>query len=427
MSKSLNAESLTVKSVLLSSLRPDPANVRKHDEKNLDAIKGSLARFGQQKPIVVDRSGVIRAGNGSFVAARSLGWKEIQVVVSDLDSLEATAYAIADNRTAELADWDAPALAQLLEELRADDALAGVGFDDEDIDALLAELEEGMDPDEVDDQGPEEPPAEPVTRVGELWLLGDHRLLCGDSTSTEDVQRLMGGKQAQLMATDPPYCVDYTGSARPQGSGKDWSDKYREVDIPDLGDFLRAAMTAALPALQKDAGIYVWHAHVKYPVVAEVFEEFNILRHQAIIWAKPSSTFGFSFYRWEHEPCLFGWLKGHKPPHLLKNTMGTVWQVDWEGKARIVGNEHPTQKPVRLFEIPMEQHTKRGGIVYEPFSGSGSQLIAAQKLGRQCFAMELCPAFVDVAIQRWQKATGKQAVLEGTDQTFDSRPLADGQ
>jgi len=296
-----------------------------------------------------------------------------------------------------------------------------VGFDEDDLDELLSELEQDTDAGEVDDHGPELPPEEPVTRLGDLWLLGGHRLLCGDSTSPEAVQRLMGGRQASLMATDPPYCVDYTGSERPSGSGKDWSDKYREIDIPDLGDFLRATLVAALPALRTDAGIYIWHAHVKYPVVAGVFEEFDILRHQAIIWAKPSSTFGYSFYRWEHEPCLFGWRKGNKPPHLLKNTMGTVWQIDWEGKARIVGNEHPTQKPVRLFEIPMEQHTRRGGIVYEPFSGSGSQLIAAQNLGRQCFAMELCPAFVDVAIRRWQKATGEQAVLEGTDQEFDNR------
>ena len=135
------------------------------------------------------------------------------------------------------------------------------------------------------------------------------------------------------------------------------------------------------------------------------------------IWAKPSSTFTYSFYRWAHEPCLFGWRKGNKPPHYLKNAMTSVWEVDWEGKARIAGS-HPTQKPTRLFEIPMEQHTRAGEIVLEPFSGSGSQLIAAEKLGRKCRAMEIGPAFVDVAIRRWEEATGKEAVLDETGLTY---------
>ncbi len=181
---------------------------------------------------------------------------------------------------------------------------------------------------------------------------------------------------------------------------------------------MRGVFQAVLPHLTDNAGIYVWHAHLQYPVLDRVFEEFGLLRHQPVIWVKPSSTFTYSYYRWAHEPCLFGWRKGHKPPHYLKNGLTSVWEVDWEGKQRVVGNEHPTQKPLRLFEIPMEQHTKRGEVVLEPFSGSGSQLIAAERLRRLCRAMEISPAFVDVAVRRWEQATGKQAVLDGCEKTF---------
>src|SRR5262249_34241380 len=153
-------------------------------------------------------------------------------------------------------------------------------------------------------------------------------------------------------------------------------------------------------------GIYVWHAHLQYPVIDGVFEKLGILRHQPIVWVKPSSTLTYAYYRWAHETCVFGWRRGHKPPHYLENGLSTIWEVDWEGKQRIVGNGHPTQKPLRLFEIPMEQHPRRGELVLEPFSGSGSQLIAAERLSRRCRAIEIAPAFVDVAVRRWERATG---------------------
>lgn len=410
---------MNIKLVPLGSLHQDPGNVRTHGARNMQAIRESLARFGQAEPLVVQqRTGRVIGGNGRLEAMRQLGWEECEIVPLDLDDQQATALAIALNRTAELADWDEPALAQILQQLRAEDALDGVGYSEDDIDALLAELGQLPEPAEVDDPGPGEPPENPITRPGDLWVLGDHRLLCGDSTNGDDVARLMDGDTAALMATDPPYCVDYTGNQRPQDSGKDWSDKYREIDIKDLGEFLRGVFAAVLPHLRETAGVYVWHAHLQYPVIDAVFEEHGLLRHQPIIWVKPSSTFTYSYYRWAHEPCLFGWRKGHKPPHYLQNCMTSVWEVDWEGKQRIVGNEHPTQKPVRLFEIPMEQHTRAGQVVLEPFSGSGSQLIAAERLGRRCRAMELSPAFVDVAVRRWQGATGKQAVDAESGRTF---------
>jgi DNA modification methylase len=406
---------LAVVRVPIASLVSDPANARKHGEENLDAICASLRRFGQAEPLIVQEgTDRVIAGNGRLAAMKKLGWREADVVYLKIDDLNATALGIAMNRTAELAEWDNETLGRLLSELRTENALDGVGFSSGEIDELLAELSDG--PGEVNDDGPEQPPVDPVSRPGDLWTLGDHRLLCGDSTKAEDLARLMGGEQAVLWSTDPPYCVNYTGKDRPihdgKPSGKDWSHVYREIDIEDLGTFLDGVFTAALPHVRDDAGVYVWHAHVQQPVIAATFEKHGILLHQVLVWVKPCATFGHSYYRWRHEPCAFGWRRGRKPAHGF-GQLDSVWEIDWDGKARVTGNEHPTEKPTRLFEIPMEVHTKPGAVVLETFSGSGSQLIAAEKLRRRCRAIEIQPAFVDVAIRRWQKATGREATLDG--------------
>jgi DNA modification methylase len=232
---------------------------------------------------------------------------------------------------------------------------------------------------------------------------------------------VLGGKRATLLSTDPPYCVDYTGNDRPvhdgKSSGKDWSHVYREVDIADLGQFLDGVFAACLPHIEDAAPIYVWHAHVQQPTIAAAFDRHGLLLHQVLVWVKPCATFGHGYYRWKHEPCAFGWKRGNKPTHGL-GQLETVWEADWDGKARIT-TFHPTSKPTRLFEIPIEQHTKPGAVILEPFNGSGSQLIAAEKLHRRCCALEISPAFVDGTIARFEKATGKKALLEGTAQTFE--------
>ncbi len=400
----------------IERLHLNPRNPR-HNDPAVPHVAESLKRFGWQQPIVARPDGEIIAGNTRLKAALELGMTEVPVAWFAGSETEAKAFAIADNRTAEFATWDFPCLAELLKDLLDEDALDGVGFTDEEIEAMVAELEADALK-ELEDLDPGDPPKIPVSQKGDLWLLGHHRLLCGDSTKVADLKRLVGRRKPALLSTDPPYCVDYTGADRPQDSGKDWSDTYKEVEIEDLGDFLRAVFKAALPRLKPEAGIYVWHAHLQYPVLAQVFEEFGLLCHQPIIWAKPSSTFTYAFYRWAHEPCLFGWKQGNRPPHYLENGLTSVWECDWEGKQRIVGNEHPTQKPLRLFEIPMEQHTKPGETVLEPFCGSGTQILAAEKLGRRCCAMEIASAFVDVAVRRWQSATGKEAILDGEKKTF---------
>ncbi len=418
---------LAVETVAIDRLSLSPCNPRRNDAA-VDHVAASIRRFGFRQPLVAKRSGEVIAGNTRLKAAKKLGITEVPVGWFDGSDLDATAYQIADNRTHEFSEWDDESLAKLLSELREEDALDGVGFTATDIDRLLREVGvEGGNA--IDDAGPEPPPETPVSRRGDLWLLGDHRLLCGDSTNADDVARVLDGETAALLSTDPPYCVDYTGNDRPvhdgKPSGKDWSHVYREVDIKDLGAFLDQILGAVLPRVRDDAAIYVWHAHVQQPVIAAAFERHGLLLHQVLVWVKPTATFGHSFYRWKHEPCAFGWKRGNKPAHGFGD-LESVWEADWEGKARVVGNEHPTQKPTRLFEIPMEQHTAPGAVVLEPFSGSGSQLVAAEKLGRRCRALEISPAFVDAAIRRFERATGRKAALAETGRSYAETAEARG-
>ena len=412
----MDTGTLEVEWIPLDRIFGNPSNPR-HNDAAVPHVAASLRRFGWQQPIVAKTSGEVIAGHTRLKAAASLGMERVPVVRFEGSDLEATAFGIADNRTAEFAEWDQPALAELLGELRAEDALEGVGFSVEDIDEILAELADN-EPAQVDDPGPGDPPERPVARAGDLWVLGEHRLLCGDSTCLEDVQRVMDGDQAALVATDPPYLVDYTGE-RPNDSGKDWSDKYREVDITDADGFFRSAFTNVLAVLAPHAAIYCWHAHKRQALLAKVWEDLGILDHQQIVWVKPASVFGRVYWHFRHEPCVMGWRQGSKPEHDGTHDFNSVWEIDFDGQARRSG-DHPTQKPVEIFARPMRKHTRPGAICFEPFSGSGTQLIAAEKLGRRCRAIELEPAFVDVAIRRWETASGKPAVLEETGETFES-------
>jgi DNA modification methylase len=221
----------------------------------------------------------------------------------------------------------------------------------------------------------------------------------------------MGGEKAALVATDPPYLVDYTGE-RPNDSGKDWTDTYREIDIEDADGFFRAVFKNVLEVLGSKAAIYCWHAHKRSGDIQRIWRELGILDHQQVVWVKPTPVFGRVYWHFRHEPCMMGWRQGEKPEHDGVHEHNSVWEVDWDGKARVT-TDHPTSKPVELFVRPMKKHTSPGAVVFEPFSGSGSQIIAAERCGRRCRAIEISPPYVDVAIRRWEQATGKEATLDG--------------
>lgn len=414
---------MLIETVPISSLSADPANLRKHDERNLNAVKASLRRFGQQKPIVVSHANVVIAGNCTLAAAMELGWKEITITRSSLAGSDAVAYAIADNRTAELGTWDDAALAAVLSQMEKDEELIGVGFDDRDLAALLSSIE-ADDGNDFSDPGEVKREERAVSKTGDLWLLGEdrHRLLCGDASKAENVSRLMRYGKAGLFCTDPPYGVDFVAAKDgiPASGFSDHSERWKNIAGDDLRDaklqeFLESVFRACLSHLE-NAAWYLWHAHLTqgFFSAAAAAAAANVLLHRQIIWKKPGFVLTRSGqYHWAHEPCFYGWVKGKEPRWLGERNQTSVWEISRDGV-----KEHPTQKPIELFEIPILNHLLPGEIALEPFCGSGSQILAAEKLGRRCYAMEIDPGFVDLTIRRWEIATGKSAILEGDGRAF---------
>lgn len=406
----------------LERLKPYVRNAKTHGADQVAKIAGSMARFGWTVPVLVGADGEVIAGHGRILAAAQLGLTEAPVIVLDhLTEEQRKAYRLADNKLTELGGWDEALLAAELQELAADDFdLSVVGFSDAELDQLLA-FDVGGD---GGAEGPgtppvvvPEPPRNPASRRGDLWILGDHRLLCGDSTSAADVRRLMNGERAALFATDPPYLV-YDGSNHPTRN-KDWSPSYGVTwDDSSQGaelydGFIRAAIDEAIT---EDAAWYCWHASRRQAMLEACWEKAGAFVHQQIIWVKDRGVLTRSHYLWKHEPCFMGWVRPHRPPKVADETLASTWVIpSLAGEER---PDHPTPKPLDCFAIPMRQHVARGGLCYEPFSGSGSQIMAGEATGRRVFAMEISPAYVDVAVERWQAETGRDAILDGDGRTF---------
>ena len=372
----------------ISELSCDPANVRAHDGKNLDAIKASLQRFGQQKPIVVDEKGVVIAGNGTLTAARALGWDAINIVRTELAGAEATAYAIADNRTAELAEWDDEALAKQLSALQIEDEalVEAAGFSDAELTALVDEVtgitEGNTDPDEVP-----EVPEEPTAQLGQIWKLGDHRLMCGDSTSAEDVDALMDGEKAELCLTDPPYGLGDTQSDK---NNYDTHDDTKENLIELIGQFIPLAKRYTDRQVITPGNGNVYH----YPKT-----------DWTMAWFTPAGVGRgpWGFCCWQPVLCY-----GKDP----KLSSGKGCHPD-----AIVHTEasenfgHPCSKPINFWKWLLERCSNGDHAVLDLFMGSGTTLIACEQTGRKCYGMELSPAYCDVIIKRWEDFTGQTAEL----------------
>lgn len=423
----------------VADLVPYASNARTHSDAQIAQIAASIGEFGFTNPILVDGGNGVIAGHGRLMAARKLGMEEVPVIeLAHLTEAQRRAYVIADNKLALNAGWDDDLLRLELGELRdLGFDLSIAGFDIGEIGDLLGSGNEGLtDPDDIP-----APPARPVTRRGDLWLMGDHRLLCGDSTDPVDVQALMQGERAALFATDPPYLVDYDGTNHPtsakrskrarQKANKDWSEDYieqsaepepRHWDDSSQGPaFYEAFMQVAIDhAIAENAAWYCWHASRRQAMLEACWQKFDVLHHQQIIWAKSRAVLTRSVLLWAHEPCLFGWRRGHKP---RVNRKGfdrwptTVWDIP---SKEIETRDHPTSKPVKVFTLPMELHTGHGDLCYEPFVGSGSQHIGGERTGRRVYGLELSEVFCDVAIMRWQAFTGRQATLEASGETFEA-------
>ncbi len=391
---------MKVEKVALTSLVLDPANARRHAPKNLEAIKGSLAKFGQQKPIVVGKSNVVIAGNGTLEAARLLGWEKIDVVRTTLEGPEAIAFAIADNRTGELAEWDAGVLSETLKALQAMDFdLGSIGFDDKDLVKMIAApVAEGLtDPDAVPEN------VETRCKPGDLWVLGKHRLLCGDSTNAQHVERLMGGEKADLWLTDPPYGVAYKG-------GTGLTIQNDNLPLEEMAEFWTQLATAALIATT-DKAAYYWFAcqggdQMMMMMMMSISRAGWKVRHE-LIWVKDALVLSRCDYHYKHEPILYGWKQEGTHEWFGDRSQTSTLEV-----ARPKRNDvHPTMKPVELIERLLTNSTKTTSKVLDTCLGSGTTLIACEKMGRQCFGLEIDPVYADVILTRWEQFTGKTALL----------------
>jgi DNA modification methylase len=399
MPKTINTK---IEDVLLAGLKPHPRNANQGD---FGAIQQSVEANGFYGTVVANkRTGHILAGNHRFAVAKQLGFERIPVAWVDVDDQEELRILIADNRTTRLGIDNEERLAELLSELaQTPEGLLGTGFDGDDLDDLIGRLageskELLGDPDEVP-----EPPADPITKPGDLWILGNHRLLCGDSTKAEDVARLMDGAKAGMMVTDPPYGVNYDPEIR------DTAKSVGKITNDD-----RASWLDAWELFAGDVA-YVWHASLFTSVVLADLEASGLRHVSMIIWKKPYATFSMANYHWQHEPCWYC-----VRPSGTRNWIGspkesTVWDMtqpkDPYGRSGEDKTPHPTQKPVEAMARPMRNHDH--AVVYDPFCGSGTTLIAAEQLGRRCYGMEISPQYCDVIVKRWEMLTGKKAVLEG--------------
>lgn len=403
----------------LDSLVPYARNARTHSEAQVAEIAGSIREFGFTNPVLIAEDGTLIAGHGRVLAARLLGMDTVPTItLTGLSDSQRRALVLADNRIALNAGWDEALLSLELTDLKeAGFDLGILGFEDGELDRLLAGTEgeeEGSTPPVVIP----EPPRDPASRTGDLWILGDHRLLCGDSTSHDDVRRLMNGERAVLFATDPPYLVDYDGSNHPTRN-KDWSASYGTTwdDSSQGAELYDGFISAAVAeAITEDAAWYCWHASRRQAMLEACWEKAGAFVHQQIIWVKDRGVLTRSHYLWKHEPCFMGWRRPNRPPKVADETLPSTWEMPSFAKEE--RPDHPTPKPLDAFGIPMRQHVARGGLCYEPFSGSGSQIMAGEANDRRVFAMEISGAYVDVAVERWQAETGREAVLDGDGRTF---------
>ncbi|MBI5121323.1 MAG: site-specific DNA-methyltransferase [Rhodospirillales bacterium] len=404
----------TVEHWPVDRLIPYGHNARTHSDGQVAQIAASVIEFGWTNPVLADSQGNVIAGHGRLAAAKSLGLKMVPVVILDhLTETQRRAYILADNKLALNAGWDDELLAAELHALNADGYdLDLIGFSDEELEALMAPLDDEGDGegDAGEDEAPE-PPADPVTRPGDLWQLGRHRLLCGDSTSATDVERLLAGTAPHLMVTDPPYGVRYEPEWRNE-AGVSATSRTGKVANDDRADWKEAW------ALFPGEVAYVWHAAIFAKTVADSLEANDFKIRAQIIWAKPRFVLGRGDYHWQHEPCLYAVRKNGTGHWQGARDQSTVWTIGHGGEEN-EATVHGTQKPVECMRRPILNNSAEGDTIYEPFCGSGTTLVAAETTGRICLAVEIDPRYCDVILERWQKLTGGKAKLESDGSAFD--------
>lgn len=379
--------------IALKDLKPYENNPRKND----DAVKyvaESIKEFGFKVPIVIDKNNVIVAGHTRYKAAKKLKMSEVPCIIADdLTDEQIKAFRLADNKVAEKAEWDFDLLNTELDDI-IDLDMELFGFED----ALQDDAEEA-----VEDEFEVELPAEPKSKLGDIYQLGNNRLMCGDSTVLEDVEKLMGGVQADMLLTDPPYNVNYEGKTKDKLKIK--NDK---MDNDNFRQFLIDAFSNADMVMKPGAVFYIWHADSEgYNFRGGACFDAGWTVMQCLIWNKNSMVMGRQDYHWKHEPCLYGWKEG--AGHLWASDRKQTTVINFDKPTR--NDMHPTMKPIPLFDYQIKNNTKGGDVVLDLFGGSGTTIMACEQNGRRGYCMEYDPRYVDVIVDRWEKFTGAKAVL----------------
>ena len=383
---------MKVQNISIQDVKPYANNPRDNDG-GVDAVANSINEFGWQQPIVVDKDNVIIVGHTRYKAAKKLGMDKVPVVVADsLSPEQVKAYRLADNKTGELTDWDMGLLDDELADI-ADIDMSDFGFD----------LDISDDDEEVqEDDFDEEPPEEPKSKFGQVYQLGRHRLMCGDSTKAEDVKKLVGGVQCDLLLTDPPYNVGYEGKQKSKMTIK--NDRQED---DEFYKFLFNAFSAAKDNLKQGSSFYIWYASSEAANFNNAANNAGLSVREELIWEKNSLVMGRQDYQWKHEPCLYGWVEGGSHSWYSDRKQTTVMHFDKPQRADL----HPTMKPVALFDYQIKNSTKSGDVVLDLFGGSGTTIMACEQDGRNACVMEYDPKYVDVIIKRWEDFTGKKAEL----------------
>lgn len=395
---------------LIEKLVPWARNPRTHSDAQIAQIAASIAAFGFNNPILVDTKAGILAGHGRLLAARKLGLTEVPVIVLDhLSESQKRAYVIADNQLALNAGWDDELLRIELAALQREDFdVSLIGFEDEELARLLAEQDatEGL----TDEDAVPELPQTPISATGDLWILGNHKLLVGDAAVQADVERLMAGDAADLIFTDPPYNVDYEGYTEERLKIK--GDRMSDADFKQ---FLEAAFRSCRTAVKPGASLYVCHSSSWQREFQNALESAGFEIRCQIIWGKNTFAWGFGRYKFQHEPIFYAHVSGEEDPWYGNKSQSTLWEEKKPAANRI----HPTAKPVELIERALLNSSKAGDLVADLFGGSGSTLIGCERRNRKARLMEIDPKYADCIVRRYQDYAGKQAVLEGDGRTFD--------
>ena len=399
---------LKIEQIAVSALLPYTSNSRTHSDAQVAQIAASIKEFGWTNPILIDGDNTIIAGHGRLLAARKLGMDEVPSIVLDhLSKAQQRALVIADNQLALNAGWNMDMLKAEIEDLKLEDFdINLLGFDDKFLDGLLEpEPTVGL----TDEDAVPDVPETPKTVLGDVWLLGNHRLMCGDSTSIDAVEKLCAGQLVDMWLTDPPYNVAYEGKTKDALTIK--NDKQGDESFRQ---FLSDSYVAADAVMKPGAVFYVWHADSEGYNFRGAAKDAGWTVRQCLIWKKSSMVMGRQDYHWKHEPCLYGWKEGAAHLWATDRKQTTILEFDRPNRSA----EHPTMKPVELFAYQMQNNTKGKDRVLDSFGGSGTTLIAAEKHGRDALLMELDPKYCDVIIKRWQDFTGKTAIHAETNQPF---------